>query len=120
MKGIEYLPVPIKDIDISAKEIPGLSLISTETVVLQGDKIGEMICRIRHNGLADYHAVLQVNGDGLGPVSGLAQGHGKNRAEAIADALSKSRAVATNFLASLNHLAQRINCGEVAATNGAA
>ncbi|MDP5210969.1 hypothetical protein [Microbulbifer sp. 2205BS26-8] len=111
MKDIEFIPVPINATWVS----PGRDVIGKENIVLQGNILGEMICRENFDEPADYHACLNINPDGvLSPASGLAQGHGANRAEAIKDALIKSREAATDYLASLDHLAQQINGSEAA------
>ncbi|WP_299947791.1 hypothetical protein [uncultured Microbulbifer sp.] len=107
MKGIKFRSIPITD----SGEDPDRPVVGKENIVLQGNVLGEMICRRRSNESLDYHAVLNVftcnTFVGLG--SGLAQGHGANRAEAIQNALIKSREAATDYLASLDHLVQQIN-----------
>ncbi|MFS1526229.1 hypothetical protein ACL7TT_19375 [Microbulbifer sp. 2304DJ12-6] len=111
MKRIKFITAPITD---SGKN-PDRPVVGMETVVLQGDILGHMICRRRFDGSLRYHACLNINPDDLlSPASGLAQGHGANRTEAIQNALSESREAATDYLASLDHLAQQINGSEAA------
>ncbi|MFS1524479.1 hypothetical protein ACL7TT_10250 [Microbulbifer sp. 2304DJ12-6] len=112
MKGIKFRSIPITD----SGEDPDRPVVGKEAIVLQGNVLGKMICRRRSNESLDYHAVLNVftcnTFVGLG--SDLAQGHGANRVEAIKDALIKSREAATDYLATLDHLAQKINESEFA------
>ncbi|MDP5210021.1 hypothetical protein [Microbulbifer sp. 2205BS26-8] len=109
MKGIEFRSIPITD----AEGNPNRPVLSKENVVLQGNILGRITCQRGLDGSLNYHVCLNVNlSSALG--AGLAQGHGANRAEAIQNALIKSREAATDYLATLDHLAQQINGSEAA------
>ncbi|WKD51705.1 hypothetical protein [Microbulbifer spongiae] len=112
MKGIKFRSIPITD----SGEDPDRPVVGKEAIVLQGNVLGKMICHRGYNESLDYHAVLNVFtcNTFADLVSNLAQGHGANRAEAIKNALTKSREAATDYLAALDHLAQQINGSEAA------
>ncbi|WP_299946657.1 hypothetical protein [uncultured Microbulbifer sp.] len=112
MKGIEYVTTPITETEGSCRR----PIVGIETVVLHGNPLGEMICRRNLGGSLDYHAVLNLDHNTIHEAlgSGLAQGHGTNREEAIKDAFISSRDAATNYLAALDHLAKQINESEFA------
>ncbi|MFS1525348.1 hypothetical protein ACL7TT_14755 [Microbulbifer sp. 2304DJ12-6] len=119
MKRIKFITAPITD---SGKN-PDRPVVGMETVVLQGEPslpgdvaLGDMTCCRNLDGALDYHAVLNVTYNIFPNVvgSGLAQGFGENRTEAIQNALSKSREAATDYLAALDHLAKQINESEFA------
>ncbi|WP_444902201.1 hypothetical protein ACJJIG_04525 [Microbulbifer sp. SSSA007] len=118
MNSIQFMPASITD----TGKNPDHSVVSMEAIVLQGEQLpgdmtlGDMTCRRNSDGALDFHACLNVTYDIFPNVvgSGLAQGFGENRTEAIQNALSKSRQAATDYLAALDHLAQQINESEVA------
>ncbi|WP_444904198.1 hypothetical protein ACJJIU_03545 [Microbulbifer sp. CnH-101-E] len=117
MNSIKFMPASVAD----TGKNPNQTVVSMEAIVLKGEQLpvdlplGDMTCRRNSDGALDFHACLNVTYDIFPSVvgSGLAQGFGKSRTEAIQNALSKSRESATDYLAALNHLAQQINESEV-------
>ncbi|GAA5445808.1 hypothetical protein Misp06_04013 [Microbulbifer sp. NBRC 101763] len=109
MNNLEFIDQPLTAVDTSEDEFSHIwTVVSKTEVLLQGKTIGDITVRRYPNGRKNFHACLNIN-DSSGSTTGLAQGHGDNREEAINNAFFLGREQANAYLKSLEQLSSQIN-----------